>query len=294
MANAEKKLPADMALNSQQQNKFVEKVNKIKSKGSAKRGVVYVGHVPRGFFEAQMRQYFNQFGNVKRLKLSRSKKTGGSKGYAFVEFSSPEVAQVVADTMNNYLMFHKLLKCEFLPEERVHVDTFKSSGRGFFKPKSQKIDRKRHNQKKSELKLRIAAAKSRSRKNAGLSCLAELGIDFEYPGVVSIKSTGETTVNNDQPIKLIDNMDRPEVNKNLESDKDKHDDAKTPPPKRRKESGVSVTAQEDTAPGTIIQEGDPVSSPSPKRKKKARKSAESSIDLSVKAVDQLASDKKTQ
>ena len=38
--------------------------------------------------------------------------SGRSKGYAFIEFECDEVAKVVAETMNNYLMFNKLLKCE--------------------------------------------------------------------------------------------------------------------------------------------------------------------------------------
>lgn len=38
--------------------------------------------------------------------------TGGVKGYAFVEFAISEVAKIAADTMNNYLMFGKLLKCK--------------------------------------------------------------------------------------------------------------------------------------------------------------------------------------
>ena len=37
-------------------------------------GVVYVGHVPHGFYEQEMRAYFSQFGTVKRLRLARSKK----------------------------------------------------------------------------------------------------------------------------------------------------------------------------------------------------------------------------
>ena len=41
-----------------------------------KRGVVYVGHIPHGFYETQMRDYFTQFGAVKRLRLARSKKVG--------------------------------------------------------------------------------------------------------------------------------------------------------------------------------------------------------------------------
>ena len=39
--------------------------------------------------------------------------TGNAKGYAFVEFKSATVAKIVAETMNNYLMFHRLLKCKY-------------------------------------------------------------------------------------------------------------------------------------------------------------------------------------
>ena len=35
--------------------------------------VLYIGHVPHGFYEQQMRGYFSQFGEVTRLRLSRNK-----------------------------------------------------------------------------------------------------------------------------------------------------------------------------------------------------------------------------
>ena len=38
--------------------------------------------------------------------------TGRCKGFAFVEFACDEVAKIAAQTMNNYLMFNKLLKCK--------------------------------------------------------------------------------------------------------------------------------------------------------------------------------------
>ena len=38
------------------------------------RGVIYLGHIPYGFFEDEMRSYFSQFGTVTRLKLYRSMK----------------------------------------------------------------------------------------------------------------------------------------------------------------------------------------------------------------------------
>eukprot|EP00930_Biecheleria_cincta_P070515 TRINITY_DN58152_c0_g1_i1.p1 TRINITY_DN58152_c0_g1~~TRINITY_DN58152_c0_g1_i1.p1 ORF type:complete len:307 (-),score=96.16 TRINITY_DN58152_c0_g1_i1:140-1060(-) len=89
------------------------------------RGVVYLGHIPNGFFEPQMLKYFSQFGKVSRMRLSRSKKTGGSKGYAFIEFQEESVAKIVAQTMNKYLLFEKTLVCEFMPKEKCHKDLFK-------------------------------------------------------------------------------------------------------------------------------------------------------------------------
>lgn len=43
---------------------------------AASSGVVYLGHIPHGFYEDQMRGFFGQFGDIVRLRLSRSKKTG--------------------------------------------------------------------------------------------------------------------------------------------------------------------------------------------------------------------------
>lgn len=37
-------------------------------------GVVYVGHLPHGFYEDQLRDYFNQFGKVNKVKVARNKK----------------------------------------------------------------------------------------------------------------------------------------------------------------------------------------------------------------------------
>jgi nucleolar protein 15 len=94
-------------------------------------GVIYVGHIPHGFYEVQMRKFFSQFGRVTRVRLARSKKTANSKGYAFVEFEYDEVAKIAAETMNNYLMFGKLLKCNHIPSDEVHPYLFKGAGRQF-------------------------------------------------------------------------------------------------------------------------------------------------------------------
>lgn len=82
---------------------------KGKSKTHADRGLIYLGHIPHGFYEKEMREFFAQFGIVTRVKLCRSPKTGRSKGYGYVEFLHTEVAKIAAETMNNYLMFKRRL-----------------------------------------------------------------------------------------------------------------------------------------------------------------------------------------
>merc|ERR1712133_356798 len=88
------------------------------------RGVVYISHIPHGFYEKQMREFFSQFGSVTNLRLGRSRNTGKSRGYAFVEFKFHEVATIVAESMNNYLMFDKILKCSVVPQEKVSQAMF--------------------------------------------------------------------------------------------------------------------------------------------------------------------------
>ncbi|XP_034937583.1 MKI67 FHA domain-interacting nucleolar phosphoprotein [Chelonus insularis] len=99
------------------------------SKGSNERGIIYIGHIPHGFYEPQMKEYFSQFGVVTNVRVSRSKITGKSKGYGFVEFAHSEVAKIAAESMNNYLMFGRLVKTEYIPPEKQHDKYF--SGRSW-------------------------------------------------------------------------------------------------------------------------------------------------------------------
>merc|ERR1712071_208625 len=96
-----------------------------KPQDTKNRAVIYVSHVPHGFYEKQMRKFFGQFGTVTNLRLARSKKTGRSCGFAFVEFKYREVATVVAESMNNYLMFDRLLKCSVVTKERTSRAIFR-------------------------------------------------------------------------------------------------------------------------------------------------------------------------
>lgn len=89
--------------------------------------VIYLGHIPQGFFEAEMRKFFSQFGLVKRLKLFRSAKTNGSKGYAFIEFESPEIANTVAEAMDGYFIMERQLVSSIIPLEKHHDGMFKTN-----------------------------------------------------------------------------------------------------------------------------------------------------------------------
>ncbi|KFQ77535.1 MKI67 FHA domain-interacting nucleolar phosphoprotein-like, partial [Phoenicopterus ruber ruber] len=119
-------------------------------------------------------------GTVTRLRLSRSKKTGASKGYAFIEFESDDVAKIVADTMNNYLFSERLLKCQFVPPERVHENLFKNSNKIFLKPSQPAV--RRYNKirslvQKAKMTKRLLRKEKLLRKR-----LAEKGLDYDFPG----------------------------------------------------------------------------------------------------------------
>mmetsp|Transcript_22656 Transcript_22656/g.52882 ORF Transcript_22656/g.52882 Transcript_22656/m.52882 type:complete len:325 (-) Transcript_22656:104-1078(-) len=98
---------------------------------SVKPGVVYLARVPKGFEENQMRTFFKQFGVVTRIRLARSKKTRGFKGYGWVEFQREDVAKIVAESMQGYLLAGKTMKCNLVPEDKLHPDTFKGARRHF-------------------------------------------------------------------------------------------------------------------------------------------------------------------
>ncbi|XP_050507057.1 MKI67 FHA domain-interacting nucleolar phosphoprotein-like [Diabrotica virgifera virgifera] len=84
-----------------------------------KRGLIFISHLPHGFYEDELKKYFTQFGKVTNVIVCRSGKTGNSKGYGYVEFVNPEVAKIAAETMNNYLMFKKRITANFVaPEKR--------------------------------------------------------------------------------------------------------------------------------------------------------------------------------
>jgi nucleolar protein 15 len=126
-----------------------------------------------------MREYFAQFGTITRLRLSRNKKTGRSKHYAFVEFESAEVAQIVADTMDNYLMFNHILKVKTVPSEQVHTELFKDANKRFkVIPRNKMLGRTLKNSK-TEDQWKKTISKTEKARQRKADRLKSQGIEYE-------------------------------------------------------------------------------------------------------------------
>lgn len=153
-----------------------------KPQDTKNRAVVYVSHVPHGFYEKQMRRFFGQFGTVTNLRLARSKKTGRSCGFAFVEFKYREVAAVVADSMNNYLMFDRLLKCSVVPKERTSRAIFRGKVREQKPPA--RVARMKHKKLVNAVKCEETVQKRQVRQvkrvKKSLAKLQKAGVEYSF------------------------------------------------------------------------------------------------------------------
>ena len=126
-----------------------------------------------------MRAYFSQFGDITNLRLSRNRKTGASKHFAFIEFDSSEVAKIVAETMDNYLMFGHILKCKYVPTDRLHPDTWKGANRRYKATPWNKLEGKKMAEPKTKEQWEKKVSKEQARREAKAAKVKEL-MDYEY------------------------------------------------------------------------------------------------------------------
>ena len=185
-----------------------------------------IRHLPHGFYEAQLRGeeragggwakaaggvarprrraddflsfplsllagYFSQFGAVTKVRVSRNKKTGKARAYAFLEFASPAVAAVAAGAMDGYLMFASRLACKVVPPAEVHPELFKGANRTFSKVPWRHIEAKRHNADRSPAGEAKRAARAASRDRSRAAKLAAAGIEYEYEPLPAAPATPE-------------------------------------------------------------------------------------------------------
>jgi len=224
----------------------------LEAKPKQNRGVVYLGHIPNGFAEPQMLKYFSQFGKVSRMRLSRSKKTGGSKGYAFIEFQEESVAKIVAQTMNKYLLFEKTLVCEFMPKEKCHKELFKGYRTVVQDRRAERRAKElqRVNDRpsvevagKAVPQVTYEQVKRRQQADVRLKALLEqLDVDYDIKSVVS--GTAED---------------------------DDDDEAKAKQPSKKRRKGGKASAESASAPAVVVPEkSEEATAVASKKKKKKR------------------------
>ncbi|WVQ65141.1 uncharacterized protein L199_003314 [Kwoniella botswanensis] len=158
------------------------KLKKAAKKKDDPKGTLYLGRIPHGFYEDQMKSYFSQFGDVTRLRLARNRKTGASKHYAYIEFSSASVAQIVAETMNNYLLMGHLLKCEVIPEDKVHEKLWVGANKKFRKIPTARVEKQKHEKERTDEEKEKANKKLVKKEEARKRKIKDSGIEYDYPG----------------------------------------------------------------------------------------------------------------
>ena len=129
------------------QRRLSRRFHKLQVKPGSDRGILYVGHLPKGFNETELKNFFQQFGAVTKLRVSRSVKTARSRGYAFLEFAERKVAEIAAKAMNDYMMFGRKLDVHIM--EDCHKDTFKHGNRDWKFTPTRQIFRAQKNEEKT-------------------------------------------------------------------------------------------------------------------------------------------------
>ncbi len=61
---------------------------------------IYVGSLPYGVTEDDLKQAFGVFGNVESVNIVKDKFTGKSKGFGFVQMPSKEEAEAAIEGLN--------------------------------------------------------------------------------------------------------------------------------------------------------------------------------------------------
>ncbi|CAF0909672.1 unnamed protein product [Rotaria sp. Silwood1] len=152
-------------------------------------GLIRLSGLPYGFFERELYSYFSQFGVVTRLKLIRSKKTGGSRGYAYVEFEDEDVARIASETMNGYLMFRSLIKCRLMDRNKIDTEKLFKNWKRLFTVKTPKQKRALYNRIKSKEQIEKSNQRRAKKLLKQQEKLAAAGIKYELTDFIPLKLT---------------------------------------------------------------------------------------------------------
>jgi nucleolar protein 15 len=227
-----------------------------------------------------MKKYFSQFGDIKRLRLSRNKKTGASKHYAFIEFRHGEVADIVAQAMNNYLMFGHILQCRVVPSEQVHEELFKGSNERFkVDPRNKKAGNAMARgaeratwEKRVEKENKKRASKTKALKD-------EFDYSFTAPTVTTVDAVPKKllAIEDEAEQQLLDEAPQTEVTETVqftESTPDQLTISETVKVKKTKKAAKSKSEPEPEATAIVHDEPAPAAKGKKERKRKSDVTAE--------------------
>ena len=193
-------------------------------------GVVYVGHLPWGFIDSTLKKYFSQFGTITRIISPKSSKTGRSVGYAFIEFEDEETARIAAKTMNNYILFEKILKCSFVEDKKKYDRIFLKWKKKFEFKERYKIHCENLSKKKSNEQIKEMVQGLLDREEQRREKMKELGIKYEYKGFKEIVDEYKKTHMNE-----INEKNKNRKNEKRENIKQKENQIKSKNNKKEKE-----------------------------------------------------------
>ncbi|KAK9785094.1 hypothetical protein WJX73_004322 [Symbiochloris irregularis] len=148
--------------------------------GQADSKVLYVGHLPHGFYEDELRGFFTQFGQVTRLRVSRNRRTGKSKNYAYLEFKAADVAAIAAEAMDGYFLFKQKLVCNLVPAADQHPELWKGANKSFAKIPWQRIERERHNKPKTAAEQEKHQQRALRRDEKRKQRIQAAGIEYDF------------------------------------------------------------------------------------------------------------------
>jgi len=89
---------------------------------------LYVGNLSYSATEDQLRDLFSQHGSITDLVIIKDNQTDRSKGFGFVEFSSPDEARKAVDSLNGQEFEGRTLKINVArqkPQDNRRRDNFR-------------------------------------------------------------------------------------------------------------------------------------------------------------------------
>ena len=196
-------------------------VDSLKAKKYRDASVIYIGHLPALFGEFELLSLLKQFGGtITHVRISRSEKTGNSRGYAFIRILESEIASIIVNTLSGYLLFsqksigtHKRFVCHIVPPEKVHPRLFLKHTCAIAVSKARKQQKLLlSKQSKSLSKLSAVNEKLLQQEQKKRMKIKEAGIDYDFPGYEkkSLSPSTTTTISSPSTEKGSDNCKKNE------------------------------------------------------------------------------------